>query len=108
MSSARCSGRTTASEAAEVLLKGPEKEIPDGRFFHDKDGHRRTSARIRWWSDSSDPCDYVIGPPELKDVVSALDEFDTFQFGYARDERPFFSDIIGCGTRVGNRTSPAI
>lgn len=35
--------------AAEVLLKGPERKLPAGKFFHDKDGHRRTKVRIRWW-----------------------------------------------------------
>lgn len=36
-------------EAIEILLKGIEKELPNGQFFHDKDGHRRTAMRIRWW-----------------------------------------------------------
>ena len=36
-------------EAIEILLKGIEKELPDGQFFHDKDGHKRTAMRIQWW-----------------------------------------------------------
>ncbi|MGY4255303.1 hypothetical protein ACVI1L_002371 [Bradyrhizobium sp. USDA 4516] len=40
---------TPAYQAAEVLLKGPEVPLPDGRFFFDKDGHRRQDVRIRWW-----------------------------------------------------------
>ncbi|SED72220.1 metallophosphoesterase [Bradyrhizobium erythrophlei] len=40
---------TPAYRAAEVLLKGPEVPLPDGRFFFDKDGHRRQDVRIRWW-----------------------------------------------------------
>lgn len=35
--------------AAEVLLKGPEVRLPNGHFFHDKDGHIRHEARLRWW-----------------------------------------------------------
>jgi hypothetical protein len=35
--------------AAEVLLKGPEASLPDGRFFKDKSGHTRHEARLRWW-----------------------------------------------------------
>jgi hypothetical protein len=30
-------------------LKGPELPLPDGRFFFDKDGHKRSEVRIRWW-----------------------------------------------------------
>lgn len=35
--------------AVEVLLKGPEVRLPSGRSFHDKDGHLRYEARLRWW-----------------------------------------------------------
>ncbi|MGE9010681.1 metallophosphoesterase [Leptospira interrogans] len=35
--------------AAEILLKGPEAFLPDGRFFRDKQGHIRHEARLRWW-----------------------------------------------------------
>ncbi|PJG50936.1 metallophosphoesterase [Bradyrhizobium forestalis] len=38
-----------AYSAAEVLLKGPELPLPDGRSFLDKDGHERREVRIRWW-----------------------------------------------------------
>lgn len=35
--------------AVDVLLKGPELQLPDGHSFHDKDGHLRHEARLRWW-----------------------------------------------------------
>jgi diadenosine tetraphosphatase ApaH/serine/threonine PP2A family protein phosphatase len=35
--------------AAEVLLKGPEALLPDGRSFSDKLGHARRDVRLRWW-----------------------------------------------------------
>lgn len=38
-----------AHAAAEVLLKGPEARLPNGHTFHDKDGHERHEARLRWW-----------------------------------------------------------
>jgi hypothetical protein len=38
-----------AYDAAEVLLKGPEALLPDGRFFRDKQGRVRHEARLRWW-----------------------------------------------------------
>jgi hypothetical protein len=38
-----------AYDAAEVLLKGPEALLPDGRSFKDKQGHTRHEVRLRWW-----------------------------------------------------------
>jgi len=38
-----------ANEAMEILLKGPEARLPDGRSFKDKQGHTRHEVRIRWW-----------------------------------------------------------
>jgi hypothetical protein len=38
-----------AYEATEVLLKGPEALLPDGRSFKDKQGHTRCEVRLRWW-----------------------------------------------------------
>lgn len=35
----------------EHVCKGPEVRLPDGHEFFDKDGHRRTKARFRWWTD---------------------------------------------------------
>ena len=35
----------------EELLKGPEIPLPGDQFFLDKDGHKRTLVRIRWWDD---------------------------------------------------------
>ncbi|QEN91115.1 metallophosphoesterase [Labrys sp. KNU-23] len=35
--------------AADVLLKGPEVQLPGGHSFRDKDGHTRHEARLRWW-----------------------------------------------------------
>lgn len=43
-----------AYEAAEVLLKGLEIPLPDGIHFFDKDNHKRTDTRIRWWDEEAD------------------------------------------------------
>jgi diadenosine tetraphosphatase ApaH/serine/threonine PP2A family protein phosphatase len=40
---------SNAYKAAEVLLKGPEAILPDGRSFKDKQGHSRHEVRLRWW-----------------------------------------------------------
>lgn len=35
--------------ALEIVLKGKEMELPSGESLVDKDGHRRTLARVRWY-----------------------------------------------------------
>ena len=51
-------------DALEVLLKGPEAELPAGSSFCDKEGHVRTAIRTRWWaSECATYCDAYIGPP---------------------------------------------
>jgi len=39
-----------AFEAIETVLKGPEVNLPTDVTFLDKDGHERSSARIKWWA----------------------------------------------------------
>ena len=34
----------------EDTLKGAEHTLPDEKFFLDKDGHKRTECRVKWWS----------------------------------------------------------
>lgn len=38
-------------ESVEIVLKGLEVPLPEGSFFLDKDGHKRTSIRAKWWID---------------------------------------------------------
>ena len=38
-------------EAIEILLKDIKQELPNGQFFHDKDGHKRTAMSIQWWKE---------------------------------------------------------
>lgn len=36
-------------DAVEVVLKGPELQLPEGLSYTDKDGHERHSMRTRWF-----------------------------------------------------------
>lgn len=36
----------------EEVLKGKEIKLPDGHYFIDKDGNKRTECRTRWWLNS--------------------------------------------------------
>ncbi|AFL83003.1 Calcineurin-like phosphoesterase [Belliella baltica DSM 15883] len=40
-------------QAIETTLKGNELKMPEGLFFTDKDGTKRTEIRIKWWEDPS-------------------------------------------------------
>lgn len=44
---------TELNEAVEQTLKGKEIQMPEGLFFTDKDGTKRTEIRIKWWEDPS-------------------------------------------------------
>jgi hypothetical protein len=37
--------------AVEMTLKGKEITMPEGLYFTDKDGTKRTEIRIKWWED---------------------------------------------------------
>jgi Calcineurin-like phosphoesterase len=41
--------KTQAYHAIETLLKGKEVVLPPELQFHDKNGHKRTEARVCWW-----------------------------------------------------------
>lgn len=36
--------------AAEVVLKGPEMNLPAGHYITDREGHQRSRTRIRWFA----------------------------------------------------------
>ena len=44
-----CSPRGGLFEPVEAILKGKEVRLPEGTTFRDKDGHQRTSARVKWY-----------------------------------------------------------
>ena len=76
-------------ESIEILLKGIEKELPEGQFFHDKDGHRRTGMRIQWWQSPKGLTlkEYGIGAA-FPDTPVPEEWSDNFYYG--PDEVPVF------------------
>ena len=44
-----CSPRGDLFEPVEAILKGKEACLPAGETFRDKDGHERTSTRVKWY-----------------------------------------------------------
>jgi len=76
-------------ESIEILLKGIEKELPEGQFFLDKDGHRRTAMRIQWWQSPHNLTlkEYGIGAAFLDDPTPV--EW-TNNFYYSPNDVPVF------------------
>jgi hypothetical protein len=37
-------------QTIERVLKGPEHALPEELHFHDKDGHKRSNASVKWWA----------------------------------------------------------
>jgi len=46
---AACSPKGSLFEPVEAILKGKEAKLPPGATFRDKDGHERTSTRVKWY-----------------------------------------------------------
>lgn len=64
-----------AREALEILTKGLELPLPDGCYFFDKDGYKRTSTRVKWWGTTSSLI-FAFMPSEIS---KALPEAEVIQ-----------------------------
>jgi hypothetical protein len=61
-------------EAIERVLKGPEMELPEGIVLTDKEGNRRSRARIRWFDPFGDfRCGEYCLPPQSLDLLSRVE-----------------------------------
>jgi hypothetical protein len=77
-----------AYKAAEVLLKGPEISLPDGRFFFDKDGHKRSEVRVRWWDRKA--LTFRAAALGMDGEEASLPELPTPTEYHYRDKKPVF------------------
>ena len=79
-------------EAIERTLKGKETTLPDNMFFLDKDGHKRTEVRTRWWK-NADEIDYnqyfMEHQPELEGKKIPKGEIRNNNY-YENDNLPLF------------------
>lgn len=73
---------TKLNEAIDQTLKGKEMKMPNGFFFTDKDGTKRTEIRIKWWENpatttyksiSVDPIDNLPEHPIEMSKFKSLD-----------------------------------
>jgi len=102
---------TPLHEAVELTLKGKEIKMPEGLFFMDKDGTRRTEIRIKWWENPSDMTyksisieplenlpEYPIESTELlsDDYYQSKDKFVFFGHYWLKGEPSLYKENICC------------
>lgn len=102
---------TLLNDAIEQTLKGKEMKMPEGLFFTDKDGTKRTEIRIKWWEDpakmtyksiSVEPIDSLPEQPinvaELtsQDFYAANDKKVFFGHYWLKDEPSIYRDNVCC------------
>jgi len=89
--------------AIEVLLKGPERELPNRLHFFDKGNVKRSKARLAWWRGNpktwADAVDDSIDVVELENIGWNDDSFH-----YSPDQKPVF---FGHYWRTGEPSSDA-
>lgn len=84
---------TELHDALEQTLKGKEMKIPEGLFFHDKDGTRRTEVRIKWWEDPTKMTYNSISVEPIKQLPEQpiiLSELISLDFYRSEDKKVFF------------------
>jgi len=76
----------------EVILKGKEAELPEGKFFVDKDGHRRTAIRTRWYLSPEGRTygNYALQADPVDCDTPLTDEVIGTAVPYPPDEKPVF------------------
>jgi len=79
-----------AFEAVEVILKGLEIELPQGKQFLDKDGHPRRHIRSRWWQTGATTYkDVAIVAPHVLDDIPQMSIPEDLLPGYD-GKKPLF------------------
>jgi len=84
---------TALNEAIDQTLKGKEMKMPEGLFFTDKDGTRRTEIRIKWWENPSEMTYKRISVEPIENLpkqpidISKLKSNDYYK---SKDKKVFF------------------
>ena len=76
--------------ATETVLKGKETALPEGAFYHDKEGTRRTVMRTCWWGDVGTYNEFYMGPEEARANIPRLPMPEDALGQYADDAPPVF------------------
>ena len=80
---------TDMYNAVEILMKGPEKQLPKGLFTQDKHGNKRYEARLAWWKKRPRTwAEAVVRSVKVKGLH--LHSWDGGFHSYAAGEKPVF------------------
>ncbi len=76
----------------DMLLKGPEMQLPGGQFFYDGENVRRTRTRLRWWVDPATASlqDLSFQPGVMMPENCDVDPEIRKRSYYGENERPVF------------------
>ncbi len=84
---------TKLNAAVDQTLKGKEMRMPEGLFFTDKDGTRRTEIRIKWWEDPTKMTYKSISVEPIENLPERpidISELKSGDFYRAEDKKVFF------------------
>lgn len=78
--------------AVEIILKGPEMELPEGVFFEDKEKNKRRNVRVRWWKlEGGAAIGDIVMPEPMVELKVRLEEAMLNDLpNYGPDEPPVF------------------
>lgn len=79
------------NEAIDQTLKGKEMKMPEGEYFTDKDGTKRTEIRIKWWENPSEETYKSLSIEPLENLPeTSIASSETTQDYYKREEKKVF------------------
>lgn len=83
---------TTAYDATQTLLKGPELALPNGTKFIDKEGRTHSRIRVKWWGRTArTTLGEATMPSPTVDLLRLPLADDALQIAnYASDAKPVF------------------
>jgi len=79
---------TDLYKAVEITCKGLEVKLPDGVFFHDKDGTKRHDIRVKWWEDPQDKTYEEMSV--IEGIKMNPTPFDKEMISYGKNDKPVF------------------
>lgn len=82
---------TELFRSLEVILKGREFPLPDGLYYHDKDGTKRENFRIRWWDN---PKEKKLGELFVKKEDALEKHAETKYNGSVSEYEPYRKDDL--------------
>ena len=80
-------------EAVEIVLKGKELPLPEGKSFFDQGNHERKEVRIKWWEPNAGRSikELAVKPKDVMGLSEAVKADPEHNFAaYPSEEKPVF------------------